>query len=114
MKVQALENTLKNSGFQEDPLDSGCNYIKKVGHITFICYVEPGIEVEFIVIYQWKNNDVKGAHNISLNELSRSHQPIETFFRLAKNDMPPYVGEFTDTHDEVEKAIGTIQWHNDL
>lgn len=111
MKVQELEKALRKSEFNEDKLDSGCNYIRKVGHIIFICYVEPDIEVEFIIIYQWDNNDVKGTYNISIKELSRSNDSIETYFRKAKKEMPQYIGEFIDTHEEIEKAIHYIDWH---
>lgn len=111
MTVETLEKALKKSGFNEDQLDSGCNHIKKAGHITFICYVEPDIEVEFIIIYHWSNNEVKGTYNISLKELSKSSQPVEAFFRIAKNNIPPYIGERIDTHEEVEKAIRQIHWY---
>lgn len=111
MKVQALEKALRKSGFNEDKLDSGCNYIKTVGHIIFMCYVEPDIEVEFIIVYQWDNNDVKGTYNMSLKELSMSNESLETYFRKAKKNIPQYIGEFIDTHEEIEKAIYYIDWY---
>lgn len=105
MKLQELESILIEKGFEEEKLDSGYNYTKKVGHILLICYVEPDIEVEFIAIYRWNNNDVKGTHNLSLNELDRSKDSVETLFRKTKNNMPQQIGNFTDTHREVEEAL---------
>lgn len=108
MKIKELEKILKEKGFEEEKLDSGHNFIKTLGHISFICYVEPDIEVEFITIYQWDNNDVKGTYNLSLNELNRNEDSVETLFRKTKNNMPQRIGEFTDTHKEVEEALQAI------
>lgn len=105
MKVEELEKTLKEKGFSEESLDSGINYTKPVGHILLICYVEPGMVVEFIAQYRWKNNDVKGTHNISVAELRNTKDSIATLFRKTKQNMPQHIGEYVDTHESVDKVI---------
>ena len=105
MKVQELSDILKSNDFNMETLDSGYNYTKKVGHISLNCYIEPNMGVEFISIYHWNNNDVKGTYNISIEDLSRSKDNIEALFRKTKNNMPQHIGEFIDTHELLEKAI---------
>jgi len=105
MEIQELERILKERGFEAEKLDSGYNYTNSIEHISLICYIEPDIEVEFITIYQWNNNEVKGTHNLSMKELNQSQDSVETLFRKTKNNMPQHIGEFTDTHKEVENAI---------
>lgn len=108
MTTNELEEILKSKGFKEERLDSGCNYTKTVGAIELICYVEPDIEVEFIALYQWENNEVKGAYNISVEQLKHEEEPVDMFFRKVKKNLPRYIGESIDTHTEVEKAIRSI------
>jgi len=105
MKSQELSDILKEKGFTEELLDSGLNYTKISGHIELICYIEPRIEVEFISIYRWRNNDVKGTFNISMSELDKSHEKVINFFRKTKNNLPECIGEKVDTHIEVEKVL---------
>lgn len=108
MKVQELSDILKASGFNEESLDSGYNYTKKTGHISLDCYIEPHMGIEFISIYHWNNNDVKGTYNISVEELSRSKDNVEELFRKTKGNLPQHIGEFIDTHELLEKAIEHI------
>jgi len=108
MKVQELSDILKTSGFTQETLDSGYNYTKKVGHISLDCYIEPKMGVEFVSIYHWNNNDVKGTHNISIEELRRSKDNVEELFRKTKSNMPQQIGKFIDTHELLEKAIEHI------
>lgn len=105
MRPQELAELLIENGFKEEKLDSGCNYTKKVGPIEFISYIEPDIEVEFISIYKWDNNDVKGTYNIPLDKLRYDKESVATIFRKTKNNLPQYIGEKIDTHRELEKAI---------
>jgi len=108
MKIQELTDALKEAGFNQEELDSGCNFTKKAGHISLICYIEPEMDVEFISIYHWNKNDVKGTYNISMKSLSRSNEPIKEFFRNTKNNLPQQVGDFVDTHDELDKVIENL------
>ena len=105
MKIHDLSVLLKEKGFKEEKLDSGMNYTRTIGHIELICYIEPGIEVEFISIYRWNNNDVKGTYNISMQELNNSNEKAATFFRKTKNNLPECIGEKVDTHIELDKVI---------
>ncbi|NDV83544.1 hypothetical protein [Bacteroides sp. 51] len=108
MKVQELTDALKAADFKQEPLDSGCNYTKETGHISLICYIEPNMVAEFISIYHWNNNDVKGTYNITIKDLDRSNDSVEVFFRKTKNTMPQYIGESADTHEQLEKAIEKV------
>jgi len=105
MKMQELAAALKGRGFEEDKLDSGCNYTKKSGHIELICYLEPEVDVEFVIYYRWSNNDVKGTYNVPLTELNFGHESIISYFRKAKDSMPLYIGNTVDVHEEVENVI---------
>jgi len=108
MKTQELESYLKEKGFTEGSLDSGCNYIYDAGHIELICYVETGIEVEFLTIYRWNNNDVKGTYNIPVAELERTKDSVETMFRKTKNNLPQRIGETIDTHQAAEEVFEKV------
>lgn len=105
MKTQELENYLKEKGFNEEKLDTGCNYTKTIGHIELTSYVEPDVEVEFVAVYRWKNNDVKGTYNVSMKQLQLDKESIASLFRKTKNNMPQRIGERVDTHEELENAI---------
>lgn len=111
MRIQELTEALKAAGFQEEPLDSGYNYTKNVDHISLICYIEPEMDIEFISIYHWNNNDVKGTFNITMKAFSRSQDSVETFFRNTKRDLPQFIGQFVDTHDQLENVIEKIFGH---
>lgn len=108
MESQELMQILKQHGFEENKLDTGCNYTHSSGHIELICYIETGVEVQFVSIYRWKNNDVKGTHNISIAGLKLDKESVATLFRKTKANMPQYIGVTIDTHVELEKAIDDI------
>jgi len=108
MKTRELEEYLKEKGFKEDPLDTGCNYKYSTDHIELICYVETGIDIQFIAIYKWKNNDVKGTFNMTTDELKFTDLPVASIFRKTKNNMPQRIGDSIDTHKELEKVIQEI------
>jgi len=108
MKVQELSDILKDKGFEQEPLDSGYNYSKKAGHISLYCYIEPNMGVEFISIYHWNNNDVKGTYNISIDDLNRSKESVEALFKKTKGSMPQHIGEFIDTHELLDITIERI------
>lgn len=105
MKTQELAEILIQHGFIEEALDSGCNYTQTFGHIELICYIEPGIDIQFITLYSWNNNDVKGTYNISIDKLRIDSDSVATMFRKTKASLPQYIGEKVDTHIETEKAI---------
>ncbi|GEM_PF-1505480 len=108
MKSQELAQILIDNGFLEESMDTGCNYSKTAGPIKLICYIEPVIDVQFVSIYSWKNNDVKGTHNVSMTELNMGKDSVVTMFRKTKNNLPQFIGEKIDTHIELEKAIDEI------
>ncbi|MDR2954671.1 MAG: hypothetical protein LBV43_06290 [Prevotella sp.] len=108
MNIRELESFLKEKGFVEEKQDSGIIYKIEKDHVELICYIEPGIEVEFISRYRWKNNEVKGTHNISEDELLHVRDSVKVLFKKTKNNLPQYIGEKTDTHNEVEKVIDRI------
>jgi len=105
MKSKELGLLLKEKGFKEEKLDSGINYSKRVGHVELICYIEPNVEIEFISIYRWDNNDLKGSYNISLLELDSNRDSVVTFFKKTKRDMPQYIGLTVNVHSEIDTAI---------
>jgi len=105
MKIEELGNILKEKGFTEEKMDSGYNYTLEAGHIKLICYIEPGMDVEFVSIYHWSNNDVKGTYNIPVNQLLGYNGQAITLFRKTKNNLPQRIGLTTDTHEELEHTL---------
>jgi len=108
MKTEDIERILKEKGFQGEKLDSGYSHTIENGPIKLICYVEPGMEVEFVSIYSWNDNDVKGTYNIPINKLLGYNGTLADLFRKTKNNLPQRIGVSIDTHVELEKAIETI------
>jgi len=108
MNAIELEELLKAYGFKEEQQDTGCGYTRTVGPIELICYVEPGIDIMFTTIYSWDNNDVKGDYNISMKELRYDKDSLVTMFRKTRNNLPQYIGDKTDTHAELEKALTVV------
>lgn len=108
MDIQELEKTLKERGFQEEKQDTGMKYTVSDDHIQFICYIEPNIEVQFISLYKWQRNEVKGTHNITIDELKRTKDSVTTLFKKTKNNMPEFVGENSNTHKEIDAAIENL------
>jgi hypothetical protein len=108
MKVQELSQTLRDKGFSEEKQDTGFIYKKKEKHIELICYIEPGIDIDFITLYKWKNNDVKGQHTIPVNDFERSKDSVSTTFKKTLDNMPEYIGDTVNTHHEVRKMIEDI------
>ncbi len=108
MKTRELEKLLIEKGFNEGRLDTGCNYTYETEHLKLICYVETDIEAEFITIYHWKNNDVKGTYNITVDELKGYNGSIAGLFRKTKLNLPQFIGETIDTHEELEKVLNDI------
>ncbi len=70
--------------------------------------MEPGIEVEFVSIYRWNDNDVKGTYNILTDHLVGYKGDVATLFRKTKENLPQYIGETIDTHAELEKVIRDV------
>lgn len=108
MKTQELAEFLVQKGFTEEPLDSGCNYTYRKDHIKLICYIEPGIDIQFVTIYKWNNNDVKGTYDISIDKLRIDSDSVATMFRKTKGNLPQRIGEKVDTHEEAEKVFEEI------
>lgn len=108
MKTNELAEFLIQKGFTEEQLDSGCNYTYRTEHIKLICYIEPGIDIQFVTIYHWNNNDVKGTYDISVDKLRVDSDSIATLFRKTKNNLPQRIGEKVDTHVEAEKVFHQI------
>jgi len=105
MKVQELKDILVGKGFDEEKLDTGYNYRKVIDHIELVCYIEPQIDIAFISLYKWNNNEVKGVYKASLIELSRVEKSVQTFFEKTLDDMPLYIGSKINLHSEVKAAI---------
>lgn len=105
MKIIELKGILKKKGFVEEKFDTGINYTKSIDHVTLICYIEPDIDVAFISVYKWKNNDLKGTYNVPVNRLNHLENEITTFFERTIDDIPHCVGEKTDVHVEIQHAI---------
>ena len=105
MKVQELSDILLRHGFEKEKLDSGFNYTKTDGHIQLICYIEPQIDIAFMTIYAWNDNEIKGIYKASLLEISRAQDSASLFFRQAVEDMPKFIGDKVDVHKEMNKAI---------
>lgn len=108
MKVEELREVLIVNGFTGEKLDSGYNYTIEAGYIKLICYIEPGMDVEFISIYRWNNNDVKGTYTISVNQLLGYKDNVATLFRKTKTNLPQWIGLTTDTHVVLETTIQEI------
>jgi len=105
MDIKELESTLNEKGFKEEKQDTGIRYTISDDHVELICYIEPNIEVEFISVYSWNRNDVKGTYNLSIDELKRTKNTVPVLFKKTKNNMPEYIGETTNVHKEVDVAI---------
>lgn len=108
MNIQELENLLKDKGFEEKKQDTGMEYTLTDGHVKLICYVEPGVEVEFISLYRWKNNEVKGTYNLSVKDMEWTKDSVQTMFRKTKNNIPQHIGETIDVHEEVERVVNRL------
>lgn len=108
MKTQELIKTLEEKAFNEKEKDSGIYFSKTMEHIKLICYIEPEVEVEFISLYRWNNNDVKGTYNISVHDLQHTKYTLAEMFKKTKDNLPQRIGECVDTHKEVEKVIDYI------
>ncbi|WP_156032925.1 hypothetical protein [Prevotella sp. 10(H)] len=104
-----IENLLKEKNFKEEKVDTGIRYTLESGNIELICYVEPNVEVNFISLYKWKNNDVKGTYNLTIQELRLTKDTLQTMFRKTKNNMPEHVGETVNVHQELDKVIDEIR-----
>ncbi len=104
MKIDQLKETLLNKGFDEEKLDTGFNFTKTVKNVQLICYIEPNINVSFITVYSWDNNDVKGTYDLTMKELGRVEPSAISFFRKTLDNMPKFVGE-KNIHTEVEEVI---------
>jgi len=107
MNLEELKTTLTEKGFEEQEQDTGIQFTLTDGHIELTCYIEPAVEVEFISLYRWKNNDVKGTYNVTAKELPLTKDTVLTMFRKTKNNMPEYVGE-TNVHTEVDAVLEKI------
>lgn len=108
MNTTELESTLNQKGFKEEKQDTGVKYTYADDHIELICYIEPDVEVEFISIYRWNRNDVKGTHNLSIEELKRTKDSISTLFKKTKNNIPEHIGETINVHKEVDSVINKV------
>lgn len=108
MEVEYLKDILLLKGFCGEKMDSGYNHTLDKGHIKLICYVEPGIEVEFVSIYRWNDNDVKGTYTISTDHLLRYTGDVASLFWKTKENLPQYIGTTIDTHDELDKVIREV------
>lgn len=108
MKIQELTNLLTEKEFKEEKQDTGVEYTLVDGNVKLICYVEPNVEIEFISLYRWNNNQVKGTHNISTQDFSFTKDTIPTLFRKTKNNMPKQIGESINTHKEIDALIDRL------
>ncbi|MCD7899047.1 MAG: hypothetical protein LUH22_03995 [Bacteroides sp.] len=108
MKIEELRNELTDKDFQLEEFDTGFNYSLAVDHIEFICYIEPAMSISFIAIYKWNRNDVKGTYDISIDEFRRFESPVSLFFKKTIENMPQYIGDHTDTHEEVIRMIDVV------
>lgn len=108
MKLEELQETLSNKGFEEEKQDTGIRYIKTSGNLDFICYIEPGIEIEFISIYNWNDNNVKGTFNLSVKEMNTYDRTVASLFMRTKNNIPEYIGEKINVHSEINNAVNNI------
>lgn len=108
MKTQEIIEILEEKGFNQKEKDSGIYFSKTMGHIKLICYIEPDVEVEFISLYRWKNNDVKGTYNISVHNLLYTKETVPEMFRKTKENLPQRIGDCADTHKELEETIEYI------
>lgn len=105
MTSEELSKILKSCGFKEEQSGTGSNFEKTIGHVVLICYIEPGMQVDFISLYKWNNNDVKGTHNVSVKELEQNKETVSTLFKKTLSDMPEYIGDTVNAHEEVRTAI---------
>lgn len=105
MDIHELKDWLKEKGFKEEKQDTGIKYTLSEQNVELICYIEPNIEIEFISLYKWHRNGVKGTHNISIGDFSRTKDSILTLWKKTKNNMPEHIGEEINTHEEVDKVI---------
>lgn len=108
MKTQELIETLEERAFDEKKKDSGIYFSKTMGHIKLICYIEPNVEAEFISLYRWDNNDVKGTYNISIRDLGYTKDTVADLFKKTKEQLPQQIGLCVDTHAEIDRVIEYI------
>lgn len=108
MKTQELAEILEEKGFRKDKQNSGYNYTLCIDHIDLICYIEPEVSVEFVSVYKWSNNKVKGTYSLSVKELAMTKDSIPTLFRKTKENMPREIGLEVDSHLELEKVIDKV------
>jgi len=108
MNIEQLDKLLIEKGFDKEKLDTGYNYTKNVGHIGLTCYIEPNIEVAFITVYHWDDNEVKGTYNIALKDLKLRDGLISVFFENTLKNMPEHIGSTINTHREVKNVIKDI------
>lgn len=108
MNIQDIKELLKEKGFKEEKQDTGVKYSFTDGDVELIAYIEPDIEIEFISLYRWQHNEVKGAQNISVSDLSRTKDSVATLFKKTKNNLPQHIGEKIDTHTEIDRVIDNL------
>lgn len=111
MNIQELKELLLEKGFREEKVDTGFNYTQTVGHVELTCYIEPNIDIAFIAVYKWNDNDVKGTHNVSMYELARSIFSVSSAFKHTTDRMPRYIGlppEGIDLHAAIINTIDEI------
>lgn len=108
MNIQELKNLLKEKGFKEESQDTGVKYSLTDHNVELVCYIEPNIEIEFISLYKWDQNDVKGTYNISVRDFTITKDSVLTLFRKTKNNMPKQIGEAINVHTEIDKVLERI------
>jgi len=109
MNIQTIESTLREKGFKEEKIDTGIMYSLTKENVELLCYIEPDVEVEFVTLYKWKNNDVKGTYNITMNELRFTKDTLAAMFKKTKNNMPRQIGDTINVHAVVDRAISEAE-----
>lgn len=112
MEIGKLHSALTEAGFREEKMDTGINYSISLNHIELICYYEPNIELQFVSIYKWNDNDVKGTYNIPVQRFHFDKDSVPQLFEKTLGNMPEYIGDKANTHIEVRKAIEEIFGEN--
>ena len=108
MNIEELRKDLIEKGFKEELQDTGIKYSISDNHIELICYIEPGVEVEFISFYRWNRNDVKGTYNLSVDDIKRTKDTPRTLFKKTKNNIPEHIGENINVHKEIDEFMDNL------
>ena len=108
MIIRYIEHELVSHGFVKEKINTGYVYIRKLGNIEFISFIEKNIKLYFFSVYRWDNNRVRGSYCISSDDLKDSPDFSSVLFEKTIENMPRSIGTDVNIHDEIRKAINEV------